>query len=465
MKKTVTRIFLLPVLIFISLKPSAAQTDEQKEIGSQKEEETVKSGWTFGGVPAISYDRDVGFRYGAIVNFYDFGDGSRYPKYDHSIFLQYSRTTRGSTVSQFAFDSDRLIPGIRTASEIIYETEQALDFYGFNGYQSKYNASYENDEDPVAYLSRMFFRHDRKLLRVRAEFTGDLIENRLKWIAGAEYFNNIIDTVDITRLNKRKSAEDLLPDVEGGLYQKYIDWGLIPSSEKNGGMHTLLKVGIVYDTRDNEPNPMKGIWTDAILVAAPGFLGNRDMTYGKIALTHRQYFTLINRNLNFAYRLSYQGKLFGEIPYYMLPFIFNSPPNYTRDGLGGGKTIRGVLRNRVVGEDYFYGNAEFRWKFVHTRFLRQNFHIALSTFLDAGKVVGDYSVDPEKVPETFNIGDRSFARSDFFNEGNDSLHLSAGGGIHFVLNENFVVAVDYGLAFRPEDDGGSGLYIGLNWLY
>jgi hypothetical protein len=80
-------------------------------------------------------------------------------------------------------------------------------------------------------------------------------------------------------------------------------------------------------------------------------------------------------------------------------------------------------------------------------------------------VVGEYNVDLTKVPETFYINDKQYSRSDFFNEGNDNLHFGAGGGIHFVLNENFIVAVDYGLTFRPEDDGRSGLYIGLNWLY
>jgi hypothetical protein len=465
MKENIGQLILIIVFILIPVFPSVAQTEEKPDENEKTEEQSAKTGWTFGGVPVVAYDRDVGFRYGAIVNLYDFGDGLRYPKYDHSIFLQYSRTTKGSSVSQFTYDSDRLIPGIRTAAEIIYETEQGLDFYGFNGYQARYNQSYENDEDPENYISRMFYRQDRKLLRFRAEFAGDIIKERLNWFAGAEYFNNKVDTVNLEKLNNKKDEGDALPSVDGGLYQKYIDWGLIPASEIYGGKHTLLKGGIVFDTRDNEPNPMRGIWTDAIMVIAPGFLGNRDMSYGKLAITHRQYFTLIERDLNFAYRLSYQGRLFGDIPFYMLPFIFNSPPNYTRDGLGGGKTLRGVLRNRVVGEGYFYGNIELRWKFVHTRFLGQNFHIALSTFLDAGMVVGEYNVDLTKVPETFYINDKQYSRSDFFNEGNDNLHFGAGGGIHFVLNENFIVAVDYGLTFRPEDDGRSGLYIGLNWLY
>jgi len=33
-----------------------------------------------------------------------------------------------------------------------------------------------------------------------------------------------------------------------------------------------------------------------------------------------------------------------------------------------------------------------------------------------------------------------------------------------VMNQNFVIAVDYGRALDP-DDGESGLYIGLNFLY
>jgi len=33
----------------------------------------------------------------------------------------------------------------------------------------------------------MFYLQDRKLLRFRAEFTGDVIKERLKWFAGAEF--------------------------------------------------------------------------------------------------------------------------------------------------------------------------------------------------------------------------------------------------------------------------------------
>jgi outer membrane protein assembly factor BamA len=385
--------------------------------------------------------------------------------YDHSIYLEYSRTTKGSTITQFRYDSDQLIKGIRTAAEASYYTEQGLDFYGFNGYQSKYNHAFEMDDDTANYISRMFYRQDRRMVRLRAEFSGDLPVKNLKWFAGVEFYHNKIDTVDLEKLNKGQD-ENLLPPVQGGLYQKYLDWGIIPANEAAGGTHTLLKAGVIFDTRDNEPNPMRGIWTDAVLIFAPGFLGDKHMTYAKLTITHRQYFTIIPKNLNFAYRLSYQGKLFGDMPSYMMPFVFNSPPNFTRDGLGGKHTIRGVLRDRVVGEGYVYANTELRWKFVHFKLFRQNFHLALSAFLDGGMVVQEYKMNPSDLPADYLINGKQYSKSDFFTDGKDRPHFGTGGGFHIAWNENFIIAVDLGFALRPEDDGEKpGTYIGLNWLF
>ena len=101
-----------------------------------KDKEKIKKGWTFGALPAIAYESDIGFQYGGVVNFYNYGDGSTYPKYMHSIYLEWSRTTKGSGINQFTYDSEYLIPGIRVTAEASLLTEKALDFYGFNGYES-----------------------------------------------------------------------------------------------------------------------------------------------------------------------------------------------------------------------------------------------------------------------------------------------------------------------------------------
>ena len=42
----------------------------------------VKTGWKFGGAfPTITFDSDLGFQYGALVEFFNYGDGSKYPDY------------------------------------------------------------------------------------------------------------------------------------------------------------------------------------------------------------------------------------------------------------------------------------------------------------------------------------------------------------------------------------------------
>ena len=420
----------------------------------EKKESKIKTGWTFGAVPAVAYDSDIGFRYGGLVNFYDYGDGSTYPQYRHSLYLEWSRTTKGSGTNQFTYDSEYLIPGIRTSAEVSYLTEQALDFYGFNGYQAYYNPAFEDDQS-TNYISRMFYRMDRKLLRIRADFLGRIGESNFHWMAGFAHYGIQTDTVDINKLNKGKAVEDRLPYTGGGLFGDYIQWGLIPEGQVNGGNTELLKLGLVYDTRDNEPNPMSGLWTEVQLLMAPRFIGNGDLSYSRIAITHRQYFTILPEVMNFAYRLSYQAKLSGEMPYYMLPFVFNTPPGITRDGLGGGKTIRGVLRNRVVGEDFVYGNLELRWKMIRTVIMNQNIYVALAGFLDGGMVTGKY-----KLPGTSN----SNALAWLAKGEKEKIHAGYGAGLHVALNENFIVTADYGIAADPRD-GDHGLYIVMNFLF
>jgi outer membrane protein assembly factor BamA len=443
--------FLAILAMLIILEAMASGQSDSVRVA--KKADKIKKGWNVGPVPAIAFDSDIGFKYGAVVNLFHYGDGSQYPKYRHFLYFEWSRTTKGSGINQFTYDSEYLIPGIRISAEASLPMEQALDFYGFNGYNSYYNADYENDESDD-YISRMFYRQERKLTRLKADFQGKITGQEFRWFAGIEYNHAQLRTVNIDKLNKGKDEKDKLPDVPL-LYDKYVEWGLIPSDQANGGHTTLLKVGAVYDTRDIEANPMKGMWTDLQFLLAPGFLGNGDLAYVRMALTHRQYFTLAPQVLSLACRLSYQAKLAGSMPYYMLPFVYNTAPSLTRDGLGGAKTIRGVLRNRVAGDDFVYGNIELRWKFLRAIVFNQNIYLALSGFLDGGMVTAKY-----QLPETTNP-----EAVEYLSKGkNEKPHLGIGAGFHFVMNQNFVIAVDYGHALNP-DDGKGGLYIGLYFLY
>ncbi|WP_319503529.1 BamA/TamA family outer membrane protein [uncultured Draconibacterium sp.] len=429
---------------------------------SGAQESVTKQGWNFGALPAVTFDTDLGFQYGGLVNLYHYGDGSRYPKYDHSIYLEVSRFTKGSGINRFNYDSDKLIPGLQTSVDISYLSDRAYDFYGFNGYDAVVNKDWYDDE-AADYRTRMFYKYDRKLFRFKVDLRGDLAGEKFDWVGGFNLLNFKLDYVDIDKLNKNKDDEDMLPphDQAPGLYEIYREWGIISDEDANGGFVPTLKAGIVYDTRDNEPNPMKGMWTEAVLLGSPEFLGG-EQTFTKLTLIHRQYFTIIPNDLSFAYRLAYQTTLTGNVPfYYQTQMITSVMKSSTSEGLGGANSLRGILRNRVVGDAVFLGNVEARWKFARFQFMNNNFYMGLNAFADFGRVTNKIDVDKSNinVPAIYPSPLESY-----FDNGAEAMHYSFGLGLRAAMNENFIIRCDYGMA-ADERDGDSGIYIGLNYLF
>ncbi len=423
----------------------------------------VKTGWTFGALPAITFDSDLGFQYGGVVNLYHYGDGSTYPVYKQSIYAEVSRYTKGSGINRLFYDSKYLIPGIRVTSDLSYLTDQASDFYGWNGNETKYNPEWVDDKSSQ-YVSRVFYKYDRKLARFSTDFQGKLYGNKLYWALGVAIYNFEIGSVDIDKLNRGKSGSNKLPDTLG-LYDKYVSWGLINSTEKNGGFHTYIKAGVVYDTRDFEANPSTGIWTEAILNVAPPLLGEKNYEHANLSVVYRQYLPVVKNKLTFAYRLATQLNLGGNIPFYLRP---NLTTLYLRratsEGLGGSQTLRGIMRSRVVGNGVAYGNFEFRWKFLQTVVKRQNLYLSLNLFSDMGQVVQPVKFNKNKASAIASALDPSYNQTDYFTGSDEKLHVSYGTGLRIAINENFIIAADYGRA-TSRNDGTSGLYIALNFLF
>jgi hypothetical protein len=186
--------------------------------------------------------------------------------------------------------------------------------------------------------------------------------------------------------------------------------------------------------------------------------------FSKLYIIHRQYFTLIEKDLSFVYRLGYQATLSGHTPfYYQSQVITSRLTGATSEGLGGAKTLRGVLRDRVVGDAFFMGNVELRWKPVYFKFLKQECYLGLNGFYDFGVITKDIKM-PANLSTTFGTVYPTENFSDFFKTGKDKLHSSAGVSVMLVMNQNFVVAIDCGKAFN-EQDGNIGFSIGLNYLF
>ncbi|MGC1390989.1 MAG: BamA/TamA family outer membrane protein [Bacteroidales bacterium] len=427
------------------------------------QEKKVKTGWNFGGaLPAVTFDSDLGFQYGALAEFFNYGNPSVYPDFLDHTYTEISRYTKGSGIYRFMFESNHIVPGVQWISDLSYLPNQAATFYGYNGYESVYNKDWMDDKS-ADYRTRMFYRFQKNQFRFKNDFQGKLSGDHLKWSAGFAFQDFTTSSVNIDKLNKGK--KDKLPSVDSvpGLFERYQALGIIPVDETKGGWINTIKVGITWDSRDNRSNPMKGIWTEIGIEAAPKFIGN-NWGFSKLYIIHRQYFTLVEKDLSFAYRLGYQATISGHVPYFDQTEVITSRlTGATSEGLGGSKTLRGILLDRVVGDAFFMGNAELRWKPVYFKLFKQECYLGLNGFYDFGMVTKDIKL-PDNLKSTFNEKYPDENYSDYFKSGPDKLHMSTGVSVMLVMNQNFVVAIDCGKALNVQD-GNIGFSIGLNYLF
>ncbi|MCL2502470.1 MAG: BamA/TamA family outer membrane protein [Bacteroidales bacterium] len=415
-----------------------------------QKEDIIKKGISFGPLPVVAFDQDKGFQYGALLNLFDFGDGSHYPHPKQQWYIEASAYTKGTQQYFVTYDTKHLIPGIRMSLAATAVFDRAMDFYGFNGYQSIYHD----------YFLTPFYRLERLAVSAKADFVGNLWDKKLFWQAGYYFSKYQYSAIDKDKINKGKKEEEQFWGQT--LYEKYIDWGIIPQEERDGGLTSALRLGIMYDTRDFEAAPSSGIWTEANMTIAPEFLGTTHGYYRYMA-TFRHYIPVVTEQLSFAYRLNYQGSI-GDLPYYIMPVFSNIGKEFDRDGIGGYRTVRGILRGRVQGLDVGFFNAELRWKFARFHVGKQNIYLGLNAFTDGAVVTKNYDLSYRRLLHSSLGPDMTDYNKHINTSKSDNLHTAAGAGFRFVMNQNFIIAVDYAKPFDKRDGKGS-LYINTGYLF
>ena len=65
--------------LFALTTVQAQEIENGAEQNTASDKEIIKTGYNFGPLPAVAFDADKGFQLGALLNIYDFGDGSTYP--------------------------------------------------------------------------------------------------------------------------------------------------------------------------------------------------------------------------------------------------------------------------------------------------------------------------------------------------------------------------------------------------
>jgi len=491
---------LITAIAAILLCTFAQATEKQKKNVTYNEKgEIIKTGINLGPLPVVAFDADRGFQFGALMNIYNFGNGDNYPNPNAQWYLEGSAYVKNGNVGSFKivanYDNKTLIPGVRMSVCTGYFKDAALDFYGFNGFQSIYDMdmlkptfNFEGSPEKGSEdynkiygkfvnkgkMPKGFYRHGRDLIKIKADFTGEILKN-FYWEAGY----NFSWTKTQSFVPKGYSVLDNPLAVTDGLYlpggttlfDLYKDWGIISENEANGGFVSALKAGLMYDSRDVENNPTKGIWAEGHIIAAPKWLGTSHEHY-RYCLTMRQYVPIVPEKLTFAYRVAYQGTIGKNAPWYTLPFYttMGIKPDY--DGFGGYRTVRGLMLNRVQGLDVGFYNLELRWRFVNFKLWKQNIAFTLSAFTDGTHVFRGYDMtlsDEAKArllladPVT---GTAKIGLYDKFVDINrkDGFHGSAGVGLRFIMNQNFIVAFEGAQCFNKQD-GGFAFYLNTGFLF
>ena len=472
---------LLTLLSILLMTFALQAQDTTENVKKNKKEkiynekgELIKKGWNFGPLPVVGFNSDLGFQYGACVDIFNYGDGSRYPKFDYKMNLEVSAYTKGSLNLRFYGDYYNLIPNSRLFIDAGYFTDKRFEFYGFNGFASPYyndlyvlrqqstvNGQQELIEDFNSDFNSILYRMDRKQFRfnscLRTKFG---FGEHFYYGVGLSYFNYNMGRIEIQN-------EEFAYDQQMSLYEIYRESGLIRENEADGGNVTQLKLAFIYDSKNHDSDPTQGAYFEATLTGAPDFIDREGYSHVTFNAVWQQYIPIVKENLTFAYRVVTQNVIAGEIPYYAM---FNSNMLFYKkmstDAIGGANSVRGINRNRVIGAGYAWLNAELRWKVARFQFINQNWNVALNPFFDAGMVTQSYRLDEQetawnKIQEEYDTS----ANNLIYSGEKEGLHTSAGCGLKLIMNKNFIVSAEAAKALDARDGGGLKVYIGFNYLF
>lgn len=395
----------LPVLAGLALGAHSVSAQVPPPEG-----EPVPIGLEVGALPALNFDSDEGFGYGALAELYHYGDGTRAPyvwTLQPTIFL----TTEGRRDFTLFLDAPHVLPrGWRLDAFLGSEKQIATPYYGM-GNEAEYDAALEAEGGP----DPRFYRFGRTRRSATLNLQRSLGGTPLRALLGGGLVRTILDPV---------------PEDEGvTLYAQEV------ASAGHADWSNYVRGGLVWDTRDRQTGPRSGTWTELLVQWADPRFGS-DESFTRWTFAHRRYSPLAERVV-FASRVLVQ-QVSRDAPLHELYLVQTSFEQ--QEGLGGAKTVRGVLKNRFVGRGMLVWNSELRWRALDFDLVGRPFHLVLSAFLDQGRVwAGDIRLD----------------------ELLDDLHRGFGGGVRVGMGENFVVALDVGTS----EETGLPMYLGLGYLF
>lgn len=232
----------------------------------------------------------------------------------------------------------------------------------------------------------------------------------------------------VSLLDDSKLAEDLA----GAVGDDVIPF--LVGARRHGVLEATM--GLVYDTRDSEAHPTRGMLHELTLRGGPTF--ELAGGYGGLHLQTRFFAPLLDDWLVVATRLMVDA-LFGDPPFPELARYGGQRPDH---GPGGAVSVRGVPLQRYHGKIKVMGNLELRSKLIRFMLLKRPFAFGLNAFVDTGRVWSEWTANPSL--DGSAVG----------------MKIGLGGGLRLYWGGNFVVRGDVG--WSPD---GLGVYFDVNHIF
>ncbi len=204
---------------------------------------------------------------------------------------------------------------------------------------------------------------------------------------------------------------------------------------------SMLAFALIYDTRDFEPDPSKGVFLEYSHEWSKPMLGSQ-FNFNKF-MAQGQYIQTLARWRNGKSRLTFAGLgAFGYIFGPNINFIemWDLSSQAEAGGilvLGGERSVRGFREARFLAPAIALVNLELRTRLYDFKLLKQHFNIGVNAFYDMGSVWDR----PRDLSFTKWVG-------------------APGGGLRLAWNQSTIVRLDFGVSKE-----GSQTFFGFGHIF
>ncbi len=223
----------------------------------------------------------------------------------------------------------------------------------------------------------------------------------------------------VTAINRSTRITQDAFDTEGS-------WDRFNVTGYEGGFSSKLKFGIIYDTRDFEPDPYKGFLVEYGMGLTHPLIGS-DFQYQRHMLQYLQFIPLFTYGekgyqSNLALRSAF-SVIAGPDLFFREVYDVWSASQGRIGLLGGEDNLRGYKKFRFAAPVYGFGSLEWRTQLTDFEFLNQNWMISAVPFFDYGRVW-------DEIP-AMNLRDFKY-------------NWGLGARIHW--NQNTIIRLDYAIS-------------------